>query len=312
LSPHVTARIHESFQKTNSLFSDVLGSPSAVPGPLQQPNTSGMTPLANRTGNTSGLDLTYQFGAGSLVGANGNFYFENYDAPSTSTTANYLIDTRSWGGNAFYAHRFFSRHWAGFTYNFQRLLFDPGYRSDVNRTLLFYSVSAGSHVVFSLWAGPEEISSVIPASVLPLLGSGTSQQHWSVAGGADLSWQGKRTSTRVGYTRQTSDGGGLAQAVRLQQVSGEVRERFTAKWTGSVSLGYAKNNPLNMVNGTAPYHSWVGSVGCDYSLTSNLALNLSYGRDHLSYAYLGVPAVTSNRNRAWASVSYSFSRPLGR
>jgi hypothetical protein len=310
LSPHVTARIHESFQKTNSLFSDVMSSPSV--GPLQEPNTSGITPLANRTGNTSGLDLTYQFGAGSLVGASGNFYFVNYDAPSTSTIVSYLIDTRSWGGNAFYAHRFSERHWAGFTYNFQRLLFDPGFRTDVNRTLFFYSLSAGSHVAFSVWAGPEGTSSVAPALGMPNIGSGSSQQHWSVAGGADLSWQGKGTSTRVGYTRQTSDGGGLAQAVTLQQVSGELRERFTAKWTGSASLGYARNNPLNALNGTAPYHSWMGSVGCDYSLTSNLAVSLSYGRDQLSYAYAGVPAVTSNRNRAFFSVSYSFSRPLGR
>ncbi len=314
LSPHVTARMHNAFQKSNTLFYGLLerGTPNE-PGPLQQPNTSVVTPFADRVENTSGLDLSYQFSASDLVGASGNFNFVNYDANASVISAtSALINSHAWGGDAFYAHRFSNRHWAGLTHSFQRLLFDPGYRTDVNRTFLFYSIATGSHVTFSVWAGPEQTSSVMAITLLSVPNETSLQVRLGVAGGADLRWEGKRTTTRMAYTRQTTDGSGVAQAVRLEQVNGEIWQRFTKRLTGGVSLGYAKNNPLNAANGTVPYHSWLGNVKLDYRLTDNLAFALQYGRDQLSYIYSSAPTVLSNRNRAWASISYFFSRPLGR
>ena len=83
----MTAQIHENFEKANSLFSDRLGgTPVVGPGPLQQPNAFVVTPLADRTANTTGLDLTYQFSASSLVGASGDFYFVTYNTPAGSTS----------------------------------------------------------------------------------------------------------------------------------------------------------------------------------------------------------------------------------
>jgi hypothetical protein len=309
LTPHVNAQIREGFEKSNTLFSGLLGgTPAGAPGPLQQPNTSVITPFADRTANNSGLDLTYQFSASSLVGASGNFYFVNYAAPENSRVPSYaLIDSHAWGGNAFYAHRFTNGQWAGVTHNFQRLLFDTGPRTDVNRTFLFYSLPVGSLATLSVWAGPE-YSTTLVANLSTAASSLISHDHWDAAGGADLSWEAKKTSFRVGYTRQTTDGGGLSQAVNLQQVNGEVRERLTTRWTASVGVGYGKNKPLNVPSGTAFYRTWNGNAGLNYSFTDNLDLGLRYGRDQLQYGYNSA----SNRNRAWVTVSYSFSRPLGR
>ena len=313
LSPHVTTRLYDAFRKSNTLFYGFLqGSAGPEPGPLQQPNTSVVMPFANRAENNSGLDLTYQFSASDLVGASGNFNFVNYDADENLVSSNSgLIDSRAWGGDAFYTHRFSNRHWAGFTYSFQRLQFDPGYRTDVSRTFLFYSIETGSHLTFSVWAGPEQTTSVLP-SVLSSANETDLQVHWGVAGGADLTWQGKRTITRLGYTRQTTDGSGIAQAVNLEQINGEIWQRLTARLTGGIGVGYAKNNPLNAANGLVPSHSWLGNAQVEYRLTDNLVFALQYGRDQLSYIYSPSPAVRSNRNRAWVSLSYSFSRPLGR
>jgi hypothetical protein len=313
LSPHVTAQIRENFEKTNSLFSGILGGASTpAPGPLQQSNTSAIVPLADRTGNTTGLDLTYQFSANSLLGASGNFYFVNYDVPPASAPpTSALIDSRAWGENAFYAHRFSNRHWIGVTDSFQRLLFDPGYRTDVNRTMLFYSISTGPSFTFSIWVGPEQSTSVIPK--FQVGNSATdSEIRWRVAGGSDLTWQGRRTSFRLAYIRQTSDGGGLAGAVILQQVNGEMRQHLAARWTASLGLGYAKNQPLNAVNGQTPYHTLLGNAGLDWSLTDNLALGLHYGRDQLTFEPLASNRILANSNRVFFSISYSFSRPLGR
>ena len=315
LSPHVTAQLRENFEKTSSLFSGLLdSSPAAGYGSLQQPNTSVITPLANRTGNTTGLDLTYQLSASALVGASGDFYFVNYDVPTESSTPSTgLIDSRSWAGNGFYARRFSNRHWAGVTYTFQRLLFNPGDKADVSRTLFFYSISTGSHVTLSVWAGPEQAMTSLPSSTSSFAGAAGSQTRWDVAGGAALSWEGRRTSFRAGYTRQTTDGGGLAQVVQLQQVDGELKQRLNKRWTATAGLGYAKNNPLSATgSGYSPYRSWLGSAGFNCHLTDNLGFDLTYGRDQLRYEYATPPVVSSYRNRAWFSISYSFVRPLGR
>jgi hypothetical protein len=311
LSPHVTAQIRENFQKTNSLFSGFLDGSAIGPGPLQQPNTSAITPFADRTGNSTGLDVSYQFSPSSLIGVSGNFSFTNYDAPVTTTAGYALTDSRGWGGHAFYGHRFSNRQWAGLTHNFERLLFDPGYRTDVHRPLFFYSLPAGSHVTVSMWVGPELTQNVVPAG-LQMGTSSATQDRWGVAAGAELQWQGRRTGARLSYLRQTSDGGGLTESVHLQQFGGEIRERITQRWTISASLGYAHNDPLNIVNGAVPYRSWIGNAGLECNLTNNLGFSLRYGRDQLEYDYQGLPKELSNRNRAWVSVAYSFSRPLGR
>jgi hypothetical protein len=315
LSPHVTVQLQENFEKSNSLFSGMLGvTPTSGPGPLQQPNQSAITPLVERTGNTTGLDLSYQFSASGLVGANGNFYLANYESPAGSGNLTYgLIDSRSWGGNAYYAHRFSNRHWTGLTYGFQRFLFDPGYRTDVNRVFWFYSLPLGARMTFSLWAGPEYTTNYLGSTLGPSApGMGNSPAFWGGAAGAAWMWQGARTSFRTGYTRQTSDGGGLAQAVRLEQVDGEIRERLGARWTASLQLAYASNTPLNAIQGVAPFRSLLGDAGLEYRFTNNLRCDLHYGRDQLTYQFPAVPEVLSNRNRAWFSISYSFSRPLGR
>jgi hypothetical protein len=314
LSPHITAQIRDNFEKTNSLFSGVLDNTAvAGPGPLQQSNPSVVTPQVERTGNSSGLDLTYQVGANSLVGASGYFYFVNYGRPASVAGQTYaLIDSRSEGGDSFYAHRFSNRHWLGLTYNFQRLLFDPGDQTDVNRALFFYSISGESPITFSIWAGPERATSVIPGSLTTGNSPASSATRWNPATGAILSWQGRRTSFRVEYSRQTSDGGGLAQAVRLQGVDGEVRQRLSPRWTFSVGSGYGKNNPLNAALGYPPYHSIRSNAGFEYVLTDSLQFGFHYGRDQLTYDYPSSVQLSSNRNRAWFSASYSFSRPLGR
>jgi len=308
LSPHVNLQLHDNFNKTTNLFSDFLSSSNPQPGLVGQPNTSLVVPLSNRTGNTSGLDLTYQFGIDSMVGASGRYYFVNYgQLPGTSGPNYSLIDSRSWNAEGFYAHRFAHRHWLGVSYNFQRLNFDQGYRTDVQRTFLFYSVDVGARMNFSLWAGPERSTTFLP--VLSIA-SQVSAAHWHGAGGMSWTWQGPRNGFGVGYTRQTSDGGGLAQAVIMQQATAEYRRRMTQRWTAILGGSYAKNNFVGSTLVPA-LRTWTGNAGFDFQLTDHWGTSLRYARNQQEYVD-AIPSLSANRNRAWVSVSYSFSRPLGR
>ena len=307
LSAHVGLRLREGFEKTDNAFLGVVqGSqaPGSVPG--QTPNFSAVTPLANRTSNISAVDLTYQFGANSVVGASGNYYLTNYSHDASSTTS--LVDSNSVGADSFYAHRFANRHWAGLMYNFQRLQFQPGNRTNVQRAPLFYAVSIGTHTMLSVWAGPEY--SITPQAV-PTSTPGASDSRWGAMGGADFSWQGARTALRAGYLQQTTDGGGLAEAVVLKAFRAEVHRRLTMRWTLTADLALSHDDPLYHTSGISPYQTWTGGGGFEYAFTDRWMMRLRYDREHL-YTDTTPSVSPTNRNRVLISFGYSFSRPLGR
>src|SRR5581483_3290353 len=130
------------------------------------------------------------------------------------------------------------------------------------------------------------------------------------AGGTVWTWQGPRNGFSVGFTRQTSDGGGLAQAVLMQQGNAEFRRRMAQRWTAILGGAYAKNTFLG--SSVVPaLRTWTGNAGFDFQLTDQWNTSLRYARNQQGYVD-AVPALSTSRNRAWISVNYSFSRPLGR
>jgi hypothetical protein len=314
LSPHVSLQLRDNFAMTNNLFSGIFGN-TAGPGPLQQSNSSVITPLADSTSNNSGLGLTYQFSASSLVGVSGNYYFVNYGSVAGTTGTTAFIDSRSPSAAGFYAHRFSNRQWLGATYNFQQLMFDPGGRTTIHRALAFYSLILGSHMTLSLWAGPQYsttfISNVLVAQ--PSAGSTLAlPSQWSPAWGVVYDWQGSHTSLHAGYSRLIGDGGGLAEAVTMQQADAEFRRRLAARWTATVGLAYARNNPLHTISAIPPLRSFQGNAGIEYRITDNVGMGILYGRQQQQYEYPLLPSATANQNRVWFSLSYTFARPLGR
>lgn len=306
LTPHIALQLIDSFEKTNDLFAGQLGT-SLTLTQIEQPNTSPIIPLAERTGNTSAANLTYHFGRDSVLGANGDYYFVNYGAIAGTGGEQFrLIDSRSSEGGGFYAHRFGGRQWMGAIYGFQRLTFVPGDRTDVQRPMLFYAASITTHMTLSIWAGPEYSTTFLQTTAFPrsrLLGTG----------GAAYMWQGNRTSLQAKYARHISDGGGLAEAVTYQEGSGEIRQQLARSWAANAALGYAQNHPLIILDpAMAPFHGWIGSAGLQYRITEHLAADMKYERQQQRYEQSLLPPSTFNRNRAWLSISYTFTRPLGR
>jgi len=314
LSPHVNLQLRDNFAKTNNLFSGLFGN-APGPGPLQQSNSSVITPLADSTSNNSGLDLTYQLSASSLVGISGNYYFVNYRSIAGTTGTSGLINSRSPSAGGFYVHRFSNRHWVGATYNFQQLMFDPGNRTTVHGMLGFYSLTLGTHMTLSVWGGPQYSTTFLSNVLVPQPTAGGTlalPSQWSPAGGAMFDWQGSHTSLHAGYLRQISDGGGLAETVNLQAADAEFRRRLTARWTASAGGAYARNTPLHTTAASAPLQSLQGNAGIGYRLTDSLGVSAFYGRQQQRYEYPLLPVATANQNRVWFSLSYTFVRPLGR
>ncbi len=139
----------------------------------------------------------------------------------------------------------------------------------------------------------------------------TSRSRWGGAGGADFSWEGARTTFRAGYVQQTTDGGGLAEAVVLQEFRGEVHRRLTTRWTLTADLARSLDDPLHATSGISPYQTWSGGGGFEYAFTDRWMMRLRYDREHL-YTKT-IPSLSpTNRNLVLISFGYSFSRPLGR
>ncbi len=312
-SPHVVLRMRDTFAKTTSLFSQLFSSAATTGfGPLQQANSSLITPLNRQTGNTSSADFSYQFNASSTIGVGATYYFVNFDQiASTNGVPTSLIDSRSLMLNASYGHQFSNKQWLGTSYDFQQLHFQFGTRTTIQRLLLFYSVPLRERVIFSLWAGPEYSRTDAAANFMGL--AGFSGAHWSGAGGASLTWQGQHNGFRTEFTRRISDGGGLTQAVVLQQASAEVQRQLSKRWSTNLGVNYANNDPLN------PFVSSLGRVrvlsataGLNWALREYVAIGMNYGRDRQEYPQSPARMTPANRNRGAVSLSYSFTRPLGR
>jgi hypothetical protein len=314
LSPHVSLQLRDNFAKTNNLFAGLFGN-TAGPGPLQQSNSSVITPLADSTSNNSGLGFTYQFSASSLVGVSGTYYFVNYDAIAGTSGTSVFIDSGSASGAGFYAHRFSNRHWLGATYNFQQFMFNPGGRTTVHRALGFYTLALTSDMTLSLWAGPQYSTSYVSAALVGQSnGNGTVvlPSQWSPASGVVYDWQGRHSGLRAGYSRQITDGGGLAEAVTRQQIDAEIRRRLSVRWTARLGSTYTRNDPLQTLSSSVPLRSFQGDAGIEYRFTDNLGASLLYGRQQQRYEFPTLPSTIANQNRVWFSLSYIFTRPLGR
>jgi hypothetical protein len=306
LSPHVTLHLRDNFSLTSNFYNQLqngIGTP--VTGGIGQPNQFVITPLAQRLTNLGAVDISYQFSARDMVGAGGTFYDSRFrDLPVGATT---LFDSSTRGANAFYSHGFTPRNWTGFAYQFQDLSFAPGTSSTRSHSfLLFHTINLQTNMTLSVFAGPErtelEIGSVTAGAA-----------SWSTMAGGNFGWQGQRTSLRLNGLRRVSDGGGLLAAVRLTSVDGAVRRQLTRFSTVGIGGLYGDSNSLSGTT-EARLKTASGSAFWEQQLGRMFALTLGYARDHQNGTGNGSSVTVGDvdHNRAWVTLSYNFTRPLGR
>jgi hypothetical protein len=319
LSPHVDLRVIDHFSITTGFFDQLQGNLDAQPvGVLQQHNDFVIAPLAKRRGNSATAGINYQFGAGSTVGASGTFYDSHYyDVPNSAS----LQDTRTVGMQGFYTHRLTPKNWTGVTYRFQRLTFQPVPDQVVTHSvLLFHTIYLQPRMQLSFFAGPQysdvdshTVSTMITLPFVYLVSVPTSSKRWSASGGASYSWQGEHTSARVEISRSVSDGGGLLSVVQLSSARGSLRRQLTRSWSVAFGAGYAKSEALGTSFSSADsLNSTTGSIAMERSLGANLGLQMGYSRDYQQQYASASAENEMNHNRGWVSISYDFSRPLGR
>lgn len=313
LSQHVTLSAQDGFLKTSNVLNQQNLEPAeAVSGGAEEPNFSVLPPVADLLSNSGSVGISYQFAPNGMVGASGSFTNLHYPNPAEVPG---LFDSSSQAGSMFYSRRFSKMHYIGAMYQYQRLLAYPtGGQSETqtHALLFFYTLFASSRFSFSFFGGPQYSDTVEPP--LPSLQlQPLSVRAWTPAAGASTSWQGRLNSFALSYSHVITGGGGLFGAVQLNSASASFRQQMTRRLSGAVGGGYTQNDGLTSARFAGNSgHSLSGTASLQQQLGQHINLQLAYTRLHQDYSSVAILAATPDTNRESVSISYQFSRPLGR
>ncbi len=311
LSSHLTFSARDGFQKSSNAFSQDGISAQGVSGATQGGNFTVIAPLADRLSNTGNVGVTDQLSLNQMIGASGTFTNLHYPDPAQVPG---LFDSSTQAGSAFYSVRVSKTNYVGATYQYQRLLSYPA--AGVNETqthaiLFFDTFYASRRFSLSFFGGPQHSDSVQD------LTSGTTTaptpSMWTPEAGASLSWQGGRNNFAASYAHTIAGGGGLIGAVQMDSASFSAGQQITKKLSGSLGGGYSQNNQLDTELPAANSgHSIYGTVSLQQQFGQHIGLQAGYARLHQSYSNVAVLATAPDTNREFISISYQFSKALGR
>jgi len=327
LSEKLTLQLSERYLRMNSWFTGLQVNPTQPGGNvIQTPNESILTKGTVIASSISSLNLVYQASESTVAGIGGSFNTGNFS--QVQITLNQpLFNFNSGSVNAYVSHRIQGSNWLGITGNFQRIdttgVTKEG--ADNPSLQLFYTFAPSAHTSVSLFAGPSYFTSQAETAI-DILGTSiplTIPSHgWGTNFGTTLGWRAQRTGISGMYMHRISDGGGLSGATRSDSATVNLRRQLSQRWTASGILIYGKNNSQSILYG-ASFQQILGTANLNWALSEHFSMMLSYARDNLHSSYNNliagnttVPTGTNNQtindNRAWATISYQFTRPLGR
>jgi len=313
LSPHVTFSAQDGFRKSSNVFnqSDVASSAGVSAG-AQVANFSVIAPTADSLSNSGNVGFAYQFARNAMIGVSGTFSNLHYPNPAEVPG---LYDSNTQAGSAFYSIRISKMHYVGAAYQYQRLVSYPAgglAETQTHAALFFYTVYPATKFSISFFGGPQHSDTMLPPFP-PLQPQSSETRAWAPAAGASLSWQGRLNSFSLSYAHIISGGGGLISAVKMDNASAAFRQQITKTLSGSLSGGYVQNDLLGRyVAGMNNGHSVSGTASLQQMVGEHWSVQLGYSRIHQDYSGVTVLALTPDTNREFVSVSYQFSRPLGR
>jgi hypothetical protein len=120
-------------------------------------------------------------------------------------------------------------------------------------------------------------------------------------------------SFALSYTHIISSGGGLVGAVQLDSATLSARQQITRTLSATVSGGYAQNDVIGSpLLGLYSGHSIAGTTSLQQMIGQHVNVHFGYTRLHQNYSNIQVLSATPTTNRVSVSISYQFSKALGR
>jgi len=315
LSPHVTASLADTLQKSSTAFNQLTPlSGGAISGSLQSPVLPVVAPFANQLSNSANVALSYQFSSNSMIGASELSAILRYLNPSQAPG---LADSTTGAAEAFYSHRLSEAQYFGVAYQYSAIDSTfPDTQSTVQNgtdsntitqtVLFFYSLNLTSNLSISLSSGPEYFN----VSQSPF----HSTHSWTPAAMASMGWQNPRTSIAASYSHIVSGGGGLQGAFNSNSAGLSFRRQLTRTWTIDAMARYSITaNVSEVLSHSSPGgKSLYGTLSVQHPLSDRLKIECGYMRISQTYANIAAVSNTPNANREFMTISYQLTMPVGR
>jgi len=250
-------------------------------------------------------------GENQMLGASAQY--SQFDYPDAKTQAIGLYNSNSYSGTAFASERFASRQYLGGSIEHSRTVSylktaDSVLQSDdlFGLYTIFLRNSPQNLVSVSLIGGPEHYTAEQDPQ--------PSLRAWATALTAAMGWQAHLWTMAANYSHNVTAGGGLPGAYREDSLKGMYRRELAPTWDVTVSGLYALNKnvtplfPLSEPGG----HTYTISFAAEHMVTRNLKVQFGYDRMNESYSGVGALSEFPNSNREYGSVTYQFTRPMGR
>jgi len=302
-SPRVAITLQDQFMQ----FSDVFSSATALTGG-QVSGSAGIpdviAPFGARITNTGTVGITYQFGLNAMVGGGGTSSLLDYNHTSQVPG---LYNSLQSSGTAFYSRRLGTSQYVGALFLLNHVSTTPipsitdGYTSSIYYTLF--------------WKRDFSVSVVAGGEYFNATESGVRAAHaWVPAVTASLGWQPQKGYLAARYSRTVTGGGGLLGSYTATAINGSGGWRLTKAWSFGASADYGLNKnetPVQFSSGSGG-HSISGAVTLGRSFLEHYSIKGGYERLHESYS--GIQAISNDpdSNREYVTVSYHFTRPLGK
>lgn len=304
MSSRATFNLHELFQQNSNAFAQPFAVSGVVSGSIQAPSSFVIAPYANQLMNTVAAELSYQFGLNGMIGGGGSHSVLNY--PNLSQVPG-LFNSTSEGGMAFYNRRLSGSQYAGGIYQYSRIGTSP--TSSTTQTHLFsvfYTLYLHQNLTVSLVAGPQYYQ----FAQVPTPGS----NGWSPAIAASLGWQKSHVNIAASYSRSVNAGGGLLGVYNMNNANGQAMWQFRPSWTLGLQGIYTivKNATPLSESSYAGGHTVMGDASVERRFGDRLRVQAGYDRLHQSYGGIALVNNAPDSNREFISISYQFTRLLGR
>ena len=315
LRKYTSIVITDSLQKSSNVLNqaDPLAGTSAS-GSQQGLPIQLIPAIANRLSNTTDVGFACQFGRNDMVGIGGTaselIFFNAKQTPG-------FYNAISRGGSGFLSHRLSESQYFGASYQDLWTTSTPVDAStssahleldtQTQGVLLFYTVSLGGKVSASLAVGPQHFD----AAARP---GSTTYGSWTVSSLASADWMGSRAVVSGYYMRTVTGGIGVLGAFESNSANASVRWMFAKSWNIGSTAAYAKSQNLapQLPSSVPGGHTLQGSLTIQHELGQHLKAELGYAHLHQVYSGVAVIAAAPDSDRVYGSITYQFTRPLGR
>jgi hypothetical protein len=99
----------------------------------------------------------------------------------------------------------------------------------------------------------------------------------------------------------------------MDTASLNLRQQLSKTFTGAIGAAYTQNDVLaSALTGASKGHTVSATASLEHQFRQRFNVQLGYTRLHQDYSSVAVIATNPDTNRESISVSYLFSRPLGR